>query len=98
MTEAGRKLSQWGQGSGRPLEAREAVKQGIPDTDPMCKRPKLREGYGRWVVWLVLRIKGRETGGTGCWRKEKGPDHALDPIQGNPPESNREPLKGCKRG
>ena len=59
MTEAGRKLSQWGQGSGRPLEAREAVKQGIPDTDPMCQRPKLREGYGRWVVWLVLRIKGK---------------------------------------
>jgi len=42
----------------------------------------------------VLRIKGRERGGTGCWRKEKGPDHALDPIQGNPPEGNGEPLKG----
>jgi len=40
MTEAGRKLSQWGQGSGRPLEALEAVKQGIPNKDPMCKGPE----------------------------------------------------------
>lgn len=94
----GRKLSQCGQRPGRPLEAREAVKQGVPDKDRVCKRPRVRGAYGRRAVRLGLRTKGRDTGGTGCWRKEKGPDHALDPVQGNPPEGNREPLKGCKRG
>lgn len=50
---------------------------------------------GRWQVAGAENKKGREDRGQGdAGGRRRGPDHAFDPTWGNPPEGNREPLKG----
>lgn len=97
MAEASRDSGDRGQeGLWRPGRQRG---QGIPDRDPVHKRPRVREGCGRGAVRLVLRMRGERDRRCRMLEEGEGARSCLGlHVNGNLPEGNREPLKGLNGG